>query len=468
MNLDEVIRTGTIDYSAFAAIISEYYSHKYDIVLDNNIAIGRYINLHYTDNPEKNNQIYLTTIRTSTGEGKFCVSEEDIVNIFKKYLDEKGYTLDTINFEENEIKYTYKTKTSDVSIPEPAEIDITYSTKFSYDFLRGMIVNYYKNTQGIELEFPSIDYFERKLKKGNDSYSYPYFSFKDSLGNKVEFDISIEEIEKIIVEHYAKLGESIEIKPNSLLFNNFVNLTYKINKDKIDKKEKVVPTLADTKTLEEEKPNVDFEYPDETIEKEKTAPFKNNPFEGTNADFEYPDDIITKQLEETFKLTEKGPKKELEEQSKETEKENEPKKELDGEPKEPEKENEIPVREEELRRAKREGRRFWIIQRHRALNEAEKKQIVSGICAGLCFLGLSAAIFFNPAEANRVLQDEIKMIYSWEAVVQYFKDIGPLETLLAAGAGTFIATYLRSKKEAKKIQGELEDFWESLEGGKRL
>lgn len=127
-------------------------------------------------------------------------------------------------------------------------------------------------------------------------------------------------------------------------------------------------------------------------------------------------------------------------------------------PKEP-----IIVRDEELIKMAREKRRFTILQRERAMDEAQRGKNRSAVMAGLCILGTIVSIYFNDQDIHQVIQHELNSFYSWEAFDQYIQDLGPLTTLLIAGSGGFISNYLRHSRRLKKAQQELEDFNASLE-----
>lgn len=118
---------------------------------------------------------------------------------------------------------------------------------------------------------------------------------------------------------------------------------------------------------------------------------------------------------------------------------------------------------QELARMEREKRRFTILQRERAMNDAQRAKNRSAILAGVCILGAAVAVYFNGQDINQVLQHELNAIYSWEALGQYLQDIGPMTTILAAGAGTFFAKYLKNSRKFKKAQQEFVDFNASLE-----
>jgi len=114
----------------------------------------------------------------------------------------------------------------------------------------------------------------------------------------------------------------------------------------------------------------------------------------------------------------------------------------------------------ELTKMAREKRKFTILQRERAMNEAQQGKNRSAIMAGLCILGTVVSVYFNDQD---VIYNELNSIYSWEALGRYIQDLGPLTTLLIAGAGGFISNYLKHSRKLKKAQHELEDFNASLE-----
>jgi len=124
--------------------------------------------------------------------------------------------------------------------------------------------------------------------------------------------------------------------------------------------------------------------------------------------------------------------------------------------------------EEELAKMARENRKFTILQRERAMSDAQKAKNRSAIMAGLCILGVSVAVYFNGQDINTVLQHELNAIYSWEALGQYLQDLGPLTTLLSAGAGGFIAKYFKNSRKFKQAQNEFVDFNASLENAQTL
>ncbi len=119
--------------------------------------------------------------------------------------------------------------------------------------------------------------------------------------------------------------------------------------------------------------------------------------------------------------------------------------------------------QQELAQMAREKRKFTILQRERAMNDAQKAKNRSAIMAGICILGAAVAVYFNGQDMSQVLQHELNAIYSWEALGQYLQDLGPMTTLLAAGAGGFIAKYFKNSRKLKQAQNEFVDFNASLE-----
>lgn len=109
-----------------------------------------------------------------------------------------------------------------------------------------------------------------------------------------------------------------------------------------------------------------------------------------------------------------------------------------------------------------EQRKFTILQRERAMNEHSKGKTRAAIAAGLCILGACTAIHFSGADINTVLQNELNAVYSWEALGQYFKDLGPLTTMLAAGAGAFVAKYFKHSKKFNDARNQFIDMNDSL------
>lgn len=122
----------------------------------------------------------------------------------------------------------------------------------------------------------------------------------------------------------------------------------------------------------------------------------------------------------------------------------------------------------EMLKMGREKRRFTILKKERAMDHAQRLKNRSAIMAGICILGAAVAVYFNGQNIHEVLQHELNALYSWEALGQYLQDLGPLATVLSAGAGGFIAKYFKNSRKFKQAQQEFIDFNDSLENSQTL
>jgi len=118
---------------------------------------------------------------------------------------------------------------------------------------------------------------------------------------------------------------------------------------------------------------------------------------------------------------------------------------------------------EETAKISRENRKFEIIRRERAMNDAQKARNSSAIMAGLCILGAATSLYFNGTDINTTLQHLLDSVYSWESLGLYLQNLGPLTTLLAASAGTFVAKYFKNSKKLNQAKNEFIDFNATLE-----
>lgn len=123
---------------------------------------------------------------------------------------------------------------------------------------------------------------------------------------------------------------------------------------------------------------------------------------------------------------------------------------------------------EDLNRMTRENRKFTILQRERAMNDTQKAKNKAALMAGLCILGVVATTHYNLQDMSMVIQQELNALYSWDALKQYIKDIGPLTTLLTGAAIRFTSKYLKHSKKLKQLHNEFIDFNASLEKNNNL
>lgn len=106
----------------------------------------------------------------------------------------------------------------------------------------------------------------------------------------------------------------------------------------------------------------------------------------------------------------------------------------------------------------REQRKFTILQRERAMSEAQKGKNRSALMAGICMLGAATALYFKNMDTTTVIQHELEALRSWKGMGQYLQDLGPLTTVLVAGAAGFIGKYFKYSKKFKKAQNEFIDM----------
>lgn len=403
---------GRINYSSLRQIIFDYFKQTQGLELGS-VSIG-YLQDKLAHNSEPRP---FFTINGEFGETRFDISKEDIEKVFKSFLASKNCEL-TSNLEFGDydtITFAYKSNPeikNEMNKPEnKVELDLTYDRSIKYEDLRQIVFDHYKNTKGIELGSISIGYLQDKLTGQNGNQ--PFFIRKDEFG-ETRFDIPQEEIQEILKSYLASKGYEL----TDLNYDNRVEFKYK--KVKKNEQEKTVD-------------GVQINESGEIIRDKKATSLQ---LESDVPHFESP---------KNESLSEEQSRDVLEQIK--TEQKVEP----------------IHVKDDELEKMAREKRKFTILQRERAMNEAQKGKNRSAIMAGICILGAAVAVYFNGQDVNQVLQHELNSIYSWEALGQYIQDLGPLTTLLSAGAAGFIAKYMKHSKKFKNAQHEFEDFNASLE-----
>ena len=127
----------------------------------------------------------------------------------------------------------------------------------------------------------------------------------------------------------------------------------------------------------------------------------------------------------------------------------------------------LEIQREQLK-MQQEQRKFTILQRERAMSEESRKKTTSSILAATCILGAGVAMHFSGMNPNDVIQHELSAIYSWESLGQYIQDLGPMVTLLSAGAGGFIAKAFKHHRKYKDAQHQFEDMNASLQNREGL
>lgn len=375
---------------------------------------------------------------------------KEIVEIYNSLMDEP---IDMKKIEETKMSY-YKFKSTDPNfLKQYIEQLKTLNPNVE---ISGVIINYnaYKNkslsivsSKPIEeLNLPNV-YYRNML--GTTVIKETYEEYLESMnGNFLNYSVS-----KDVQEEFVKVLKDC---------NPEVNISYIY--DEKEKSGRVISSIPIEKLvmpagyyggigldkegkiayLNERIINLNYEN-DEYVEKTQKV-FDSNPV--NKKEFVNPNINEEKKITEeaTHKFTNQTPKNEM------------PKKVED---------NKEYLLEEQSRMAK-EGRRFKILQRERAMSEEDKAKNRSAVMAGLCILGAGVSLLFNNADMHQVIQHELGSLFSWQALGQYLKDIGPLTTLLSASAAGFISKYFSHSKKLKKIQQEFIDFNASLESNQVL
>ena len=94
--------------------------------------------------------------------------------------------------------------------------------RISYEELRLLIFNYFKENQKLELGSTSIDYLKEKLTRGNDQN--PFFVVQGEFG-VARFDIPKEDIQKVFKSFLA----SKRFELSNISYGSDVEFSYKYN-----------------------------------------------------------------------------------------------------------------------------------------------------------------------------------------------------------------------------------------------
>ena len=367
--------------------------------------------------------------------------------------------------------------------------------KLDYAQLRDIITEYFKNYVGVNLITISLDRLKPILR---GQMQGEFFIIKNDLG-ETRFNISKEDIKKILQTHISQRGYEVQdlqfedgyiiysykYKPNaSKLPTPNLDITYGGIMDYSNLRKIIVDYYRKTKGIELRTISIDyfknilngqsnlqffitgnderFNIPKEEIEKILSQYLYSMNCDiisvnyGDKVEFKY-----KKRKPETI-INEKGEIIRLGGQNnKTTESKNDI---LQFEPPKENTSQESSI--DDLTRMKKEDRKFTILRRERAMNEASTSRNRSAILAGLCILGAGAATYFSSGQdIQQLVQEEIAALSSWEAAKQYLHNIGPLATVLAASAAAFINRYLRSSRRLNNLRNESIDFNDSLEIG---
>ena len=336
-------------------------------------------------------------IKDEMFETRFDISAEDIQKIFAAHLASKGFELSSVEYGDV-LDFKYKENPEiQHSKEENIDLDITYNGQMDYRALRQIIFDYYKEKKGIELHSISIDYLQRKLTDG--SVTQPFFIVGKGKEER-RFDIPPEEMKQILGEYLAKRNCEL----TDLSFDYKVEFKYKKRKQeekKIEQEQTVGFRINKSGEI----------IRDSSIQAPINIPVVNAPH------FEPP-------KEDTVQVAAKPDNS----------------------------------RRDELTSTADEKKRLTILQRERAMNDAQKAKNRAAIMAGVCILGACVALYFKSQPPSQVIQHELESLQSLRSLGQYLQDLGPLTTLLAISAGSFVGKYFKNSKKFNDAKKGLEEF----------
>ena len=384
-------------YEKLVSIIENFYKNKKGIKLG-------YPSIDYLKDKltEKNqmNPSPFFSMNNALGETKFDLTKKEIELILKEYMEENNFELQDINYGDKiNISYNYKENDNNIIFGDEAEVELDrnkeYNSKISYQQLRKIIVNYYKEKRNIDLNYASIDYLKDKLTEKNQMNPSPYFSMNNALG-ETKFDISVDEIKKILY-NYANENNLIFLDVN---FDDNVNITYKMSK--IEKKFNYEDCM---KSLGEK-----IEEKQQTSEKKL---------------------VVEEKTEET-KIEEKI----IENQNTERE----------------------PNYERASLAEKLGERSFKLKQVEYNLDESKKKKKSAGILAGIFAAGTIAAAHFSGFDPDAAIQAEIEAIKSWDSLKEYVSMITPSMMATITGLALSLTKFIKNNKKYKDTVVERENL----------
>lgn len=436
------VRRHRIDYLDLLDMIKKYYHETYGtiIVFDVENDVDSMYPLYksvsriarndedLSKKPEK--ERVLMPVTDGIGDGSFPFTKSDMEKIIISYfacLGERVSASDiSFDFEDIYVSGTVDPLLDSAKIISENTVskpDIyAYVSKISYNELNSIIVDYYKQ-KGMEIKPHNIDDLKKYLAGKIEELIY-----EDSTGNII--NINKEDINTIIIEYFSSMEFKSVGRPD---FRDDISLYYVHQKDN----NKITPI---DERIDNFKKKIDFLYKEGGIEDLDSIVKEDD---GKAFD----EDASISALEEEAKS------------QKNKEEETEP-------------EKEQPVKDMELRYNKRVKNTFDIIQRRRAIDNADEKRTKCLIGAGICLLGAIAAVYFNPTDINKIIEDLSNSIYSWENFVEYLKDLGPLTTFLSAGAASFLVKYFKTKHTIDKLESEEADQiaarFLNQEGGRTL
>ena len=104
------------------------------------------------------------------------------------------------------------------------------------------------------------------------------------------------------------------------------------------------------------------------------------------------------------------------------------------------------------------NRRFEILRRERAMDDASRASRRYAIIGGVFALATCALVLTNPNLSVETLQTEINALWSYEAFRQYAEDLGPATLVTITGAIASAIASVRERFNARRLERELNDM----------
>ena len=217
LNLDY---NGKNSYDELVKIIFDYFEESQGIQLDS--ISTSYLRDKLTG---KQNIPPIFAVDTEMGETRFDIPVEDIQKIFASHLAKNGYELVDLDFNDMvdfKFRLNPEMKNQQDSQEEKVELNLNYNGITGYDELNKIILDYFEESQGIQLDSISTSYLRDKLT-GKQNIP-PIFAVDTDMG-QTRFDIPVENIQKIFALHLAEKGYELV----DLDFSDMVRFTYNQN-----------------------------------------------------------------------------------------------------------------------------------------------------------------------------------------------------------------------------------------------
>lgn len=111
-----------------------------------------------------------------------------------------------------------------------------------------------------------------------------------------------------------------------------------------------------------------------------------------------------------------------------------------------------------------EQKKFEILKRQTQIEHSQRDRHRFAMFTGLCFLGAAASLFaknpelldFQSGEFGRLFQVELDSLFSYEALLDYFKELGPGTVIFTGGSVNFLRKYFKSNKKICELQREID------------